>query len=164
MNAAKRLGLGALVTWVAVSLFATVGVAFGEAQKDENPGFLAVKGRITYGRYCANCHGADGKGNGSIAKFLKIPPTDLTRIEKDENGELPYERLRSVIDGRKEVRGHGSRDMPIWGDVFQSPLSEAYANADETGEDRAERMIKELIYFLGTIQTEAEAPESPAGR
>ena len=163
MNALKRLGLGALVTLIGLALLAGSGVAVGEQQDDENPGFLAAKGRITYGRYCANCHGADGAGNGSIAKFLKIPPTDLTRIEKDEKGEFPYTRLESVIDGRKEVRGHGSREMPIWGDVFQSPLSEAYATAEESGEDRAERMIKELIYFLGTIQAE-DVPEAPAGR
>ena len=163
MNAPKRLGLGALVMLIGLALLAGSGVADGQEQNDENPGFLAAKGRITYGRYCANCHGTDGAGNGSIAKFLKIPPTDLTRIETDEDGEFPYERLESVIDGRQAVRGHGSREMPIWGDVFQSPLSEAYATADETGEDRAERMIKELIYFLGTIQTD-EAPEAPAGR
>ena len=81
----------------------------------------------------------------------------------DESGEFPYERLEAVIDGRTSVRGHGSREMPIWGDVFQSPLSEAYAAPGESGEDRAERMIKELIYFLGTIQTD-EPPEAPAGR
>jgi len=135
-------------------------VLVAEESEPMNPGFLAAKGRITYGRYCANCHGSDAKGNGSIAKFLKIPPTDLTLIEQDEDGEFPFERLRAVIDGRTEVRGHGSRDMPIWGDVFQDPLSERYASAEETGEERAMRMIRELIYFLETLQADQE-PEAP---
>ena len=126
-------------------------------EPDENPGFMAAKGRITYGRYCANCHGADGKGGGSIAKFLKIPPTDLTMIEPDEEGNFPQQRLSEIIDGQSEVRGHGSREMPIWGDVFKNPLSEAYATGDESGEDRAQRMIRELIYYLETIQ--AKQPE-----
>ena len=26
-----------------------------------------------------------------------------------------------IIDGREEVRGHGTRDMPIWGEVFRQP-------------------------------------------
>ena len=133
-----------------------------EDSESENPGFLAAKGRITYGRYCANCHGDDARGNGSIAKFLKIPPTDLTRIERDENGDFPYDRLRAVIDGRTEVRGHGARDMPIWGDVFQDPLSERYASSEESGEERAERMIQELIYFLETLQTEPQ-PDAAGG-
>ena len=160
----RRLWLTALIVLLGLALFAGSEVAVvAEEHEDENPGFMAAKGRITYGRYCANCHGADGTGNGSIAKFLKIPPTDLTQIEKDENGEIPFEDLRAVIDGRTPVRGHGSREMPIWGDVFQDPLSEAYAAAEESGEERAERMIRELIYYLGTIQSDDE-PEAPARR
>lgn len=162
MTRPRTLAFTSALALLVLALLAGSGAAIGEQHEDENPGFLAAKGRITFGRYCANCHGVDAKGNGSIAKFLKIPPSDLTAIEEDEDGGFPYERLTKVIDGRTEVRGHGSREMPIWGDVFQSPLSESYATAGETGEDRAGRMIKELIYYLETIQSEGE--EAPAGR
>ena len=131
-------------------------VAGEEHEPAENLGFLAAKGRITFARYCATCHGADAKGNGSIAKFLKIPPTDLTMIERDEDGSFPHERLKKVIAGESPVRGHGSREMPIWGDVFKDPLSESYSNAEESGEDRAARMIRELIYYIETLQEETE--------
>lgn len=154
--------LGSTVVLALLGLALLAGSAIGEQHEQTNPGFMAAKGRITYARYCANCHGTDGKGNGSVAKFLKIPPADLTAIE-DEEGEFPHERLRQVIDGRTAVRGHGSREMPIWGDVFQSPLSESYATAGETGEDRAQRMIEELIFYIETIQSDGE-PEEPAGR
>ena len=157
----RKASFAALVALIALALVAgPVEVAGEEHEQVENPGFLAAKGRITYGRYCANCHGADAKGNGSIAKFLKIPPTDLTMIEREEDGGFPYDRLSKVIAGAKEVRGHGSREMPIWGDVFKDPMSESYANVEETGKDRAERMIRELIFYIETLQ-EAQ-PEEPA--
>ena len=131
-----------------------------EETSGDNPGFLAASGRITYRRYCATCHGMKADGTGSVAKFLKVPPSDLRRIRERASGEWPYELLEKIIDGRWEVRGHGTREMPVWGEVFQNPLSQTSSMRDETGEERAKRMIKELIYFIETLQKEPEeAPQ-----
>ncbi|MDH3745687.1 MAG: cytochrome c [Acidobacteriota bacterium] len=135
------------------------------AQTDEaqpHPGFMAAKGRVTFNRYCASCHGMKADGTGSVAKFLKVQPADLRKITQRSGGQFPHEELVAVIDGRKEVRGHGSREMPIWGDVLQSPLSEAAPGAEEPGEARAARMINELVYYLKGLQEpyEAEVPTS----
>jgi hypothetical protein len=56
------------------------------------------------------------------------------------------------IDGREEVGAHGRRDMPIWGEVLQSPLADDLKAGSES-EERADRKISELVLYLKTIQT-----------
>lgn len=124
------------------------------SESQEGRGFLAANGRVSYRLYCASCHGPEGEGDGNVAKFLTIQPIDLTRIEQ-RYGEWPEERLVAIIDGREEVRAHGRREMPVWGDVFQSPLSDDEPTS-ESAEERVRRKIKELVVFLETIQVRDE--------
>ena len=56
-----------------------------------------------------------------------------------------------TIDGREQVRGHGMREMPVWGDVFQTSVADPLA-ADGSGEERARTKIHELVLYLETIQ------------
>ncbi len=78
----------------------------------------AAKGQIIYVRYCASCHGVAGRGDGAIAADLRVPPTDLTRLAAKRGGRFPLDEVRQSIDGRKATPGHGSADMPVWGEVF----------------------------------------------
>jgi mono/diheme cytochrome c family protein len=71
-----------------------------------------------YGRYCASCHGLQGRGDGPAAGALSPPPTDLTKLESG----VP--ELMKWIDGRRTVRAHGSGSMPVWGEVFEQSLIE----------------------------------------
>jgi mono/diheme cytochrome c family protein len=64
---------------------------------------------------CAICHGADGKGNGFLSEELKTKPANLTVLAKNNNGVFPLNAVYEVIDGRKSIRAHGTREMPIWG-------------------------------------------------
>jgi len=148
----------ALLAAVGAGLVLTPGPAIAQEEESmgEHPGFLAAKGRITFRRYCASCHGADADGKGNVAQFLTVAPTDLRQFLNRYDGEFPKELIYESIDGRKVVRTHGSRDMPIWGEVFQSPLVDATAG-EETGEERADRKIRELVYFIETVQIESEA-------
>ncbi|NOZ00168.1 MAG: c-type cytochrome [Chloroflexi bacterium] len=41
-------------------------------------GVSIERGRLLYDVNCALCHGADGKGAGSVAPFLQNQPADLT--------------------------------------------------------------------------------------
>jgi len=75
-------------------------------------------GKQLYLQYCGSCHGADGKGNGPVAKQLKIKATDLTQLRKKHKGVFPLDDVMATIDGRRIVKGHGERDMPVWGEVF----------------------------------------------
>ncbi|MGB8892921.1 MAG: cytochrome c [Pseudolabrys sp.] len=72
-------------------------------------------GRREYQANCAACHGIDGKGNGPASDELKTHPADLTMLAKNNNGVFPYKAITEVIDGRKVLKAHGTREMPIWG-------------------------------------------------
>lgn len=79
----------------------------------------SIQGPALYKAYCAVCHGRDGKGNGPMARSLKVPPSDLTRIAARNHGTFPMARIESMITGEEPVPGgHGTREMPIWGPIF----------------------------------------------
>lgn len=150
---------GARVSTIVVMALASIAAlsslcAAAPQEAEEAAGFMAAKGRVTYRVYCASCHGTSAKGDGSVAKYLKVPPSDLTVIRDRHNGEFPREDIAATIDGRTAVKAHGSREMPVWGDVFQSPLSETERGPAEEGEDRAQRKIEELVLFIESIQAE----------
>lgn len=111
----------------------------GVAQEDE----VAAGGRFAYQTYCATCHGVTGKGDGVMANQLLIKPADLTQLAKVNDGKFPFWRTYGVIDGREEVKGHGPRAMPIWGDWFQRAKG---------SELLATGRILELVHYLKSIQ------------
>jgi mono/diheme cytochrome c family protein len=79
-----------------------------------------TSGAEMYGAYCAVCHGLNGKGNGPAAPALKQMPSDLTQLSKKNGGKFPDFQIANVIQGDSVQPAHGSRDMPMWGDVFRS--------------------------------------------
>jgi cytochrome c len=79
-----------------------------------------VSGKDMYTAYCAVCHGTDGKGGGPAASALKIPPTDLTLLSKNNGGKYPALKVAASIRGESALPAHGSKDMPVWGALFWS--------------------------------------------
>lgn len=147
-----RSTIRALSMGLGLSLLTLATVA-APAEVDEE---AAARGRVTYRIYCSNCHGDDARGDGELAKYLTVEPADLTTITQRYDGEFPAAWLRRVIDGREVVRGHGMREMPVWGVGFPDPGKE-----DEQSEIVQEK-IEQLLEFLRTIQVEPEA-DDPAG-
>lgn len=148
--------LGGVVVLLALAgLPAGAGTAQEEAaQEEDSEALKAAKGRVTFRVYCSNCHGADAKGDGKLAPLLSVKPADLTRlVTPKDKGEFPAERVRQSIDGRAEVAGHGYREMPVWGDVFQPTDSEM---SEPEKVDVAKRKIGELVAYLRTLQAPAE--------
>ena len=76
-------------------------------------------GKHEYFVSCAICHGDKGKADGPFVVWLKKPAADLSKIQKDNMGMFPFDRIYEVIDGRAEVAAHGPRDMPIWGERYK---------------------------------------------
>lgn len=73
-------------------------------------------GRANFMAYCAECHGADGKGNGPQGAKLKTKPADLTLLAKKNKGAYNPGPIFQIIDGRQPgSRAHLSGEMPIWG-------------------------------------------------
>lgn len=140
---------GAILVCAAVLLVLSPAAPVESATEDT--AFLVAKGRVTYRVYCINCHGAKGKGDGTLAELLTVKPTDLTVLTKESKGTFPADRVMSSIDGREQIRGHGMKEMPVWGDVFQTSGAEPSGD-DETAEQRANRKIRELVLYLDSIQ------------
>jgi mono/diheme cytochrome c family protein len=77
-----------------------------------------VSGKEMYTSYCAVCHGTDGKGNGPAASALKVPPTDLTLLSKNNGGKYPSLKVTASIHGEGATPAHGTKEMPVWGSLF----------------------------------------------
>ena len=77
-------------------------------------------GKQMYLQYCSSCHGKEGKGDGTVSRDLKVRVPDLTGLAKKHKGIYPLDDVMATIDGRRLVRGHGDRNMPVWGESFHS--------------------------------------------
>lgn len=107
-----------------------------------------VDGRAAYEAYCASCHGLDAKGNGPVAPALKTVPPDLTQLKKNFDGVYPSEYVLRTIDGRHQFVSHGTRQMPIWGNIWRED------STDHDVEVEAQRRMNFLLHYLETIQEE----------
>jgi mono/diheme cytochrome c family protein len=108
-------------------------------------------GKLEYQSNCASCHGNDGKG-GAYVDFLKVTPPDLSQLSKKNGGVFPLERVYNVIDGRQEVKAHGTRDMPIWGKDYQIRAGEYYVDIGYDPEAYVRGRILALIDYLNRLQ------------
>jgi len=104
-----------------------------------NPG----SGPEMFRSYCAPCHGPDGKGTGPAASALKKAPADLTLLTKKNNGKFPTLEVQNTIKGDTSFGAHGSRDMPMWGDIFRSVSS---------GDGAVQIRIRVLRDYIETLQ------------
>ena len=137
-----------LLAFALFSVFAisVAGGAISSAPAQETE--VIAGGEIEYQRHCAACHGEDAKGKGVMAKFLKIQPADLTLLAKKNSGEFPFWEVYRVIDGREAVKGHGTREMPVWGDRF---LAESRGK-DRYSETEVAGRILGLVFYLRHVQ------------
>ena len=100
-------------------------------------------GRTIYLQYCGACHGTTAKGDGSVGSLLQTKPSDLTQLAKKNGGEFPFTHVMEVIDGRRNIRAHGEKEMPVWGEVFaERPTWEIGRRAEVLGK---EMLITEYI-------------------
>lgn len=143
-----KLGTGAGFA-IALTLTMSAGLA-AAADKDQfDPG------KREYMNKCAVCHGKDGKGGTGGMDVLTVAPSDLTTLSKKNGGVFPVDRVYAVIDGREAVKGHGSRDMPIWGKDYSREKVEAgeyYFDTPYSMETYVRARILSLIDYLNRIQ------------
>lgn len=117
----------------------------------QGAGLMTELGAADFQTYCAACHGVAAKGDGTVAEFLTIPAPDLTQLSKKNAGIFPRERIAEVIDGRAEVKVHGARDMPVWGDWFDTEAANEGMSYEER-EAIVSARINALLSWLETIQ------------
>ena len=105
-------------------------------------------GELEYQNSCAICHGVDAGGNGIMSKYLTVKPANLRRLTLTPGGNFPFWEVYRKIDGQSEIRSHGTRDMPIWGDRFR-----AQAGGDgKSAQTQAAGRILSLVFYLQHIQ------------
>lgn len=105
-------------------------------------------GEIEYQNHCAVCHGVNGRGEGIMSKYLALPAADLTQLSKKYDGKFPFWEIYRTIDGRREVRGHGISEMPVWGPRFRA---ESGGN-DPGAKAQAAGRILSLVFYLQHLQ------------
>jgi len=121
-----------------VVCFAASGSAWGQSNGAE-----LVAGAGAFAARCAVCHGQGATGDGPYASLLKTPPPDLTRLAARNEGRFPAARIRSVIDGRRIPIAHGTKEMPIWGEVW--------SEAGEHDKEIRARII-DIVGYLRQLQ------------
>lgn len=128
----------------AAVLAMSAGAAFAQPQIEKGPikPTSAADPKLMFDTYCAVCHGKEGKGNGPAASSLTKVPADLTKISTRNGGKFPDVRVRRYIEGLDEVPAHGTRDMPMWGSLFNS-----------LNRDTAQLRIAGLADYLKAMQT-----------
>jgi mono/diheme cytochrome c family protein len=126
---------------------ALLGCNSGKAQKlppDDARAVESLDGSVLYKAYCSSCHGTDARGGGPMAKSLKVPPPDLTRIYIRNGGTFPLKRIARIISGEEQLpSGHGTREMPVWGPFFSRV---------ENDQDLGPMRIDALARYLEQIQ------------
>jgi mono/diheme cytochrome c family protein len=109
--------------FIAVAVF-SLSTAAAIAQPKVQQGAIkqvpASDARAMFDSYCAVCHGKTGVGDGPAAKALAKAPADLTKLSARNGGTYPEVKVKRYIEGADEIAAHGSRDMPMWGDLFRS--------------------------------------------
>jgi mono/diheme cytochrome c family protein len=114
----RRTLLAVLIVIVAMAMIAFGQDATKEVKHVPIKPTSAASGQEMYKTYCAVCHGVSGKGDGPAASALKVPPPDLTTLAKANGGKYPALKVVSVIRGENALAAHGSKDMPVWGNLF----------------------------------------------
>jgi DMSO reductase family type II enzyme heme b subunit len=129
----RRLGI------LAVAIVALVILATPATEQESVPA-----GKATYDKWCAGCHGIDGKGQGPTAGTMLPRPRDFTtalyQIRSTPSGALPTdEDLLAIID-----HGMPGTAMPGWSENL---------SADERGE-----LIDYLKTFSPAFEREPAEP------
>lgn len=130
---------------VALLACAVTQPAMAEGAGVTPPGSPLIDAKHDYQRYCAVCHGPEGRGDGPVALAFKAMPADLTLLKMNNDGAYPVDRVRDIIDGRKDVVAHGSRVMPVWGEELRN-------SPEGVGLGQARNRINDLVEYLRTMQ------------
>jgi mono/diheme cytochrome c family protein len=139
----KSMKIQQVAKFLLLGLTATAcTVALGQARTD--------LGKREYDNNCAVCHGTDAKGRGIYNELLKTSAPDLTTMSKRNGGVFPVTRMYEVIEGAG--KGHGTRDMPIWGQEYRVRAGEYFGDLPYNPEAFVSGRILALIEHLSKLQ------------
>lgn len=116
-------------------------VAVPASAQDVGTDAQRASGKALYLKYCSQCHGENGDGEGYAAPHLRPRPRNFTtgkfKIRTTPNGALPtHQDLVNVIR-----RGMPYTSMPAWPNL-------------------AEQEVSDLAYFITTFSPDFAKPEN----
>lgn len=117
---------------------------------------VARSGAMLYRQYCASCHGSSGRGDGPVASSLLVEVPDLTRLAIRQKGFFDRDRVERIIDGRFVIGAHGSRTMPIWGEVLSRS-----AVGDPDAERATRTIVGRLADYVWQLQRSPPVERTP---
>ena len=147
----RYLVIGLVAGGLLVAAAQAVAASETTGSKLVSEGISLELGKRDFRNYCSACHGLGGKGDGTLGEFLTLAIPDLTKLTKLNAGKFPAERITQVIDGRADVKVHGMRDMPVWGDWFNAEAVSQDTDR-ETRELIVEDRIRSLVGYIESIQ------------
>lgn len=123
-------------------------------------------GKGEYNAACASCHGLTGAGDGPAADQMKARVPDITGLAAANQGVFPFDRVYRIIDGRQEIKAHGSREMPIWGQAFRRQTSAYFDNypAHDSESGARSRILALTEYVYRLQRKEGTPPQSRSVR
>jgi len=143
-----------ILIFIFIALIACAGMVTAQ-EKAQEPSDKSIKhvpikptspvsGKEMYTTYCAVCHGTDGKGGGPAASALKVPPTDLTLLSKNNGGKFPAMKVTASIHGESATPAHGTKEMPVWGSLF--------FNLSGGQQSEVQQRVTNLTRYIETLQ------------
>jgi mono/diheme cytochrome c family protein len=146
------------IRYAAIGLVALLAMLFATSVAAEDDTIGSDEYRVS----CLSCHGVGGRGDGPLAKYLTVQPSDLTTLSQNNGGQypnlkagaFPFLRVYQVIDGRADVGAHGERAMPVWGNRYMMDQPSMSVDGSYAGiyEKAIRGRILELVYYIQSIQ------------
>jgi len=134
---------GLLLTTVALAIATTAATALAQSR-------AADLGKREFEAKCAVCHGKDGSGLGPYADQLKHPLPDLRTMARRNGGVFPVKATFEMIEGAG--KGHGPRDMPVWGLDYTEKAAELYPDLPYNQAAYVRTRINALMEYLIQMQ------------
>ena len=107
------------------------------------------RGEELFWMHCAACHGIEARGDGALARAMKVPPPDLTTLAADNAGTFPTTRVILRIHGTDPTLDLNP-DMPTYGPFFAVDDTPTKA---ETGQPiMSSSPVIDLVAYLRTLQ------------
>ena len=72
------------------------------------PAVVLADGAPLYKAKCAACHAADGSGNTTVGKNLKVRPFSAAEVQKCPDAEL----TKMISDGKGKMPAYGKKLTP----------------------------------------------------
>jgi cytochrome c5 len=103
-----------------------------------------VSGADEFQRYCALCHGADGRGMGPLSDVdaMKKRAADLSQIALRNNGVFPFSKVANTISVGGSLAAHVPSRMMAWEKIFSV----------ESDPVRAKAIIFEVTSYVERLQ------------